>query len=284
MSSYALTVTGMVCTIIAFLMMADWQAIGNDPCTAYSLFRRPQLLDYYREQLRESKKLPVLHNKSDYTEFRVCLSTIESMEFNISSDVQGTSCALVNSCDLNGADGSRAQAIFNVKHEEPTHGETCFEQVQSHEKVRVQTLVTARELSNFKERSSVHCSSALGPSSSEVSSCFLMDDKNNESIDDSLLAWVHVQSWQVVEEEVYQLAVNRCESAGKHCHWIPNSKVTHKHCSDCLPICRDSRRTLHFAQFAIGLTFFFSTFTFLFTGFFLLLSDTVSRTFQVPNS
>ena len=31
---------------------------------------------------------------------------------------------------------------------------------------------------------------------------------------------VSVQSLQVVEGEVYQMAVNRCESAGEHCHWI----------------------------------------------------------------
>ena len=45
---------------------------------------------------------------------------------------------------------------------------------------------------------------------------------------------VSVQSLLVVEDDVYQLAVNRCESAGDHCHWIPNSLVTHKHCTDCL--------------------------------------------------
>ena len=55
---------------------------------------------------------------------------------------------------------------------------------------------------------------------------------------------VSVQSLQVVEGEVYQMAVNRCVSAGEHCHWIPNSLVTGKHCSDCQPICRSTLSTL----------------------------------------
>ena len=41
---------------------------------------------------------------------------------------------------------------------------------------------------------------------------------------------VSVQSLQVVEGEVHQMAVNCCQSAGEHCHWIPNSIVTCKHC------------------------------------------------------
>ena len=95
---------------------------------------------------------------------------------------------------------------------------------------------------------------------------------------------VSVQSLQVVEDEVYQMAVNRCESAGEHCHWIPNSLVTHKHCSDCQPICRNPQHTLNFIQFIAGLTLRMSTRSLMYTGTYLLLSESASQRFQVYNT
>ena len=150
---YGLTICGFSCTIISLLIMTDWQAIGSDPCTDYSLFHHPQLADQYRLQLAGS---------------------------NVSES-----------------------------------------------------------------------------------------------------GMVSVQSLQVVEGEVYQMAVNRCESAGEHCHWIPNSQVTHRHCSDCQPICRSTLHTLNLIQFTIGVVLFSTTLTLLYTGTFLLLSNSVSKRFQV---
>ncbi|CAI8017903.1 hypothetical protein GBAR_LOCUS10805 [Geodia barretti] len=91
---------------------------------------------------------------------------------------------------------------------------------------------------------------------------------------------VSVQSLLVVEGEVYQMAVNRCESAEEHCHWIPNSLVTGKHCSDCQPICRSPRHTLNFVQFTVGFSFFVSTLSLMYVGIFILVSNSVSKQFQ----
>ena len=150
---YSLCVLGLLCTTAALLLMTDWQAIGSDSCTQYSLFHHPQLADQYRLQLAES-------NVSEY-------------------------------------------------------------------------------------------------------------------------GLVSVQSLQVVEGEVYQMAVNRCESAGEHCHWIPNSRVTGQHCSDCQPICRSTQHTLNFIQFMFGVALFYSTTALLYNGSFLLLSESVSKKYQV---
>ena len=153
MRGYGLTVLGLITTITSLLIMTDWQAIGSDVCTEYSLFHHPQLADQYRLQLAES---------------------------NVSQS-----------------------------------------------------------------------------------------------------GMVSVQSLQVVEGEVYQMAVNRCESAGEHCHWIPNSPVTGKHCIDCQPICRSTAHTLNFVQFMCGVTLFLSTNMLGYNGSFLLLSDLVSKQYQV---
>ena len=144
---------GLITTIVSLLIMTDWQAIGSDVCTEYSLLHHPQLANQYRLQLAES---------------------------------------------------------------------------------------------NMSES-----------------------------------GMVSVQSLQVVEGEVYQMAVNRCESAGEHCHWIPNSLVTGKHCSDCQPICRSTTHTLNFVQFMCGVTLFLLTNMLGYNGSFLLLSDLVSKQYQV---
>ena len=94
---------------------------------------------------------------------------------------------------------------------------------------------------------------------------------------------VSVQSLKVVEGSVYEMAVNRCEST-RGCHWIPNSIVTHRHCTDCQPICRNTKRTLNFAQFVVGLVVFFLTLSFSYTGMFLLLAETVEKSYQVRHS
>ena len=92
---------------------------------------------------------------------------------------------------------------------------------------------------------------------------------------------VSVQSLEVVDDDVYQLAVNRCESAAEYCNWIPNSRVTHKHCTDCQPICRDTRHTLNFVQFIVGIVLLISTMPLMYTGVFLLLSESLNKQYQV---
>lgn len=53
----------------------------------------------------------------------------------------------------------------------------------------------------------------------------------------------------------YEGAIKQCTQAssdGDHCHWIPDSLITKRYCSDCPPICRALSRSLNFAQFCVG--------------------------------
>ena len=284
MSSYGLTVTGLVCTIIGLLIVTDWQAIGKDPCTAYSILHNPTLMEYYRDELREQQQ-QMSESTLDQTTRWCSTSTGSNRHNNLSValiEVQETTCRLVRNCDSSRkGDMTEVKAVFQVEYVE-TQAEVCFDRIQTYE-VSEDNLRPSKRLSDYEDSGdTVRCTSSdVGSVSSRTaSSCFLLQ-KSNISINKSLLAWVHMQSLEVVEDEVYQMAVNRCESAGEHCHWIPNSPMTGRRCIDCQPICRDTYRTLHFTQFGVGLVFLFSTFTFLFTGIFLLLSDTVSKLFQV---
>ena len=65
---------------------------------------------------------------------------------------------------------------------------------------------------------------------------------------------VHIQSLVVLHENIYNVALNKCESLHSRygCHWIPLSSITGKFCTDCIPTCRSVYHTLTFIQFCIG--------------------------------
>lgn len=279
-NSYGLTVTGLSCTIIAFLIMTDWQAIGSDPCTAYSLFHHPQLASYYRLQLKDSYNVSeVLAQAQTRDSHLNWCSTGDSIKSHSYKQDTIATCAPVRGCTSQ-SEHSQAQLLVSYSVYYNKHDDICFNGTQTYQGL-------ATEGFHKTNTATILCTSGK----KEMSSCFFLSDmqwsnsssSNSSSIDKSLVAAVHVQSLTVVEGTVYQMAVNRCEAAGKYCHWIPNSRVTKKHCSDCQPICRDTRRTLNVVQFVAGLTFLFSTLALLYTGAFLLLSETVSTSYQVYN-
>ena len=50
-------------------------------------------------------------------------------------------------------------------------------------------------------------------------------------------------------------AYHECEShslSPDHCYWVQESIVTGKHCSDCPPLCRSTKKIMHFAQACIA--------------------------------
>jgi len=88
----------------------------------------------------------------------------------------------------------------------------------------------------------------------------------------------------VVNELAYKFAMNVCESLSSsqyHCHWIPNSMITHGHCHACPPICRSVDRTLNFVQYMTGAVIFRITISIPRIGIMMVISDVVSRQYQV---
>ena len=88
----------------------------------------------------------------------------------------------------------------------------------------------------------------------------------------------------VVNQVAYKFAMNICESLSSsqyHCHWIPNSVITHRLCHACPPICRGVDRTLNFVQYMIGAVIFRITISIPRIGIMMVLSDVVSRQYQV---
>ena len=90
----------------------------------------------------------------------------------------------------------------------------------------------------------------------------------------------------VVNEIAYGFAMNVCESLSSsqyHCHWIPNSVITHRLCNACPAICRSVDRTLNFVQFLIGAVIFRLSIVVPTIGIMMVISDAVSRQYQVGN-
>ena len=88
----------------------------------------------------------------------------------------------------------------------------------------------------------------------------------------------------VVNKISYDLAMNICQSLSSSqypCHWIPNSVITHRLCLACPPICRSVDRTLNFVQYMIGAVVFRITISIPRIGIMMVLSDVVSRQYQV---
>lgn len=282
-SSYCLSVSGLVCTIIGLLIMTDWQSIGDDPCMDHSLFHHPELINYYRLQLKDSNISDMLSRVEDY-HYKWCSSsmvntTLATYQSSLLSDFDEEktypTCNPVSSCaNTSKPSHSAIQVIFHLYSRQ---GHICLNHIQTHHTAEQ---ISQSQMLTPEENNAVLCTSGQN----SISSCFVLkstSENSTISLDTSLLAEVYMQSLEVVEGALYKMVVNLCESAVDHCHWMPNSQVTHKHCSDCQPICRSTQRTLNFVQFVIGLTMFFSTLTLLYTGVFLLLSDCVSKAFQV---
>ena len=95
---------------------------------------------------------------------------------------------------------------------------------------------------------------------------------------------VHAQALQLLELNMYTLAVNKCESTNVHghqCHWIPNSIITKRHCADCPPICRSLQSSLTFVQFCIGASLLMVSIPIAWVPVAALTSDRVNKAAQV---
>ena len=270
--------------------MTDWQAIPHDSCTDHSLFHHPELAHLYRTLLT-----PPNDTVADVERYRydLCIPQPSNSKIEVVAVYQSLyyswqgmdtamkhelllNCTPVDSCPKWRYSHTAMYLITRVNYTASSSG-ICLNYIHNDE------LPTSdSEPPHYAAGDAILCTSGLGSSS-----CFILDPEcqnGNQTLslaDQSLLAEAHVQSLQVVEKAVYEKAVSECVSAGEHCHWIPDSRITHKHCSDCQPICRSTQHTLNFVQFTIGMAFFISTLHLMFTGIFLLLSNSVSKPFQV---
>ena len=248
---YFLSVVGGVMTMSALLIMTDWQAIGHDPCLEKSIFHNHDLVEEYRMHLNESVRIESYDECSEYLVpgssdiFLNSLSVYFSIEFSYKID-SNVDCVLVPECPFCDNTSQGCREVLRTFH--------CL---PADENVKV-----------------------LCKMDHSISTCLSVRGNSFQVTNVSHLEEVHLQSLVVVRDSVYEFAVQKCESTD-HCHWIPNSHITHEHCHDCQPICRNIDRTLNFVQFSVGLILLMCTMEVMYIGMFLLLSDSVSKNYQV---
>ena len=279
-SRFFLTVFGMACTIAGLLAITDWQAIPHDPCTNYSLFHHPELADSYRMQVFESPP----DNSSLVATSHLSISPPVGEKMQLVGDLYAQSdlwqwkshnktfrCSVSNTCEMCSLHPEETCTHFVSA----VDNRICLSQNDSPDTVDSGfTYSTLNESQPF-----LLCT--LQHEMYNCSICYM--EPGEEELQGSIQSFlpeVNAKALHLVRRPVYQIAVSQCESVDQ-CHWIPHSLVTHKHCNDCQPICRSTKHTLNFIQFTAGINFLFATLPIMYTGTMLMLSNSVSRRYQV---
>ena len=244
LSNQAITFFGLHLTIAGYLLLGDWQAIPYDPCTEYSPFHHPEMIQNGSIVIPYEilNKNPTVYNRSLPTLKDVYVSSRAQMTF---SDRVVTAKAFPSMklvCDKTEScptvpDGDRDLIV---------HLQFAFDE-------RGNLLQINYDDFTLEPAERLECMQSF---SQQTVLCIdiIISNSSIDNPQDSTLA--HVESLQVLPDGLYWTARNICMSAdvpGRQCHWIPNSLLTKEDCEDCQPICRSLHQILTFPQFILGL-------------------------------
>ena len=277
-NSRIIAIIGLVMTIVSCILMADWQSIPYDPCTELSPFHHPDIVSRYRDlettntftntmspNKRDIKCGKPYQNELDSTIYASIQVNLHQKAVN----ARGLTCTAVDAC-------SREYCT-------DTFDQQCLHfTLDTNWCIQESNLVTTANYSTDYGAGQFLCELQL------YSLCITMHQETfgNESIDEGLYS-VHSQALQMLEVDLYEIAVNKCESANVHghqCYWIPNSIVTKRHCNDCPPICRSRLHSLTFAQFCIGAALLMVSIPIAWVPIAALISDRVHKEAQVSSN
>ena len=237
MSSQMIVLTGIITTMCGYLIVTDWQTIPYDPCTEYSPFHHPEIVQYYENNTiivgRFQKNieshvdftLPKLKRVKLLPNINLIFADGASFEADLRINL---SCSHVYNCTC---------ALKNP---------TCL-YFKINENLNTEDLYYYDCSSDFNLRSPITACITLSRHQT-----VLAGNKATTSVDEHES---EIESITVLPKRVYFIARNTCIEAnvtGHQCHWIPSSTITKKECKDCQPICRSVSQTLTFAQFLVG--------------------------------
>lgn len=255
-----IAILGILMTIVASALIADWQTIPYDPCTELSPFHHPERENHTTLMQRSVLSVPqadVNCRKVDMN--RTTASVLDSITINVQIQIQ------VNSFEthLTNTVTSHCQRVHSCpEYTENSNLPLRLEYTVIWGSCLIPTMRSSEQ--NVTNLMAYSCNSAA----SALPVCILIntmtDSEENSGSGDqvldglltsNLLDVVHHQELKLLEENSYNVAMNRCEAMSTsqyHCHWLPDSLVTGHQCHDCPPICRSIHQTLNFAQFTIG--------------------------------
>ncbi|XP_064399677.1 uncharacterized protein LOC135346102 isoform X2 [Halichondria panicea] len=218
-------IIGILITICGYLVMTDWQTIPYDPCTEYSPYHHPELL----------QNVTAMNYTSRYSTAATSSSLLlqSSIKYNFENNrTQSLSlqlpiqmferCMQTAHCDCS-RDKSKC---------------LTFDIADEHIRNTVQDEIKQLETFNCSIHPYTIC---------------LKRPINLETLN------VEAQNVQVLTNNQFNTASNVCIEAiipHHRCHWIPITMLTGKMCADCPPICRSTHQTLTLTQFIVGVSLF----------------------------
>ena len=266
LSNRLVAIIGLIMSIVATLLMGDWQATRHDPCTQASLFHHPELLHTYTVQLDrptapEGSAIDDVMSGIECERLNLSLSLQQHLKTRtmdvyvyphiVTSDVMVGGCVEVESCPQCSVDGN---GVYQTYLASPT----CLHlQINSQQHCLETAPSSSLQLEPHPLLASYSCTMPKSQFTYCLTACPQYTTAEDEYAfiqEDEYVSDVHVQSVRIVEGHMDALAAQSCEqhSGEHHCHWNPRSSVTHKQCEDCPPICRDHTNYLEFAQFTIA--------------------------------
>ena len=274
-TSQAITLLALVPTIIGYSLLGDWQAIPYDPCTEYSPFHHPEMI----QNGSIVKLVPQTHSDGSGNQlgFRQNSPTIKfssRVQFTFNDGFVDTvntvarwklPCFRTETCLRTGKEGG---SVINLNFRIDDFGN-----VKRISKVDPLLKISKMLQCHFPEALPQLC---LGVYTGNVS---LLSTKDEQSS-----TYAHIESLQVLPDDLYWTARNICMSAnvtGRQCHWVPNSLLTKKDGEDCQPICRSLHQILTFPQFIIGLALLLLSTTLTFPSIAALMFNQVRGELQV---
>ena len=292
LNSRIIAIIGLLMTMISFILMADWQSIPYDPCTDLSPHHHPDLISVYNElQLSgephentgTAKKRAANCVKTYQTGFDpIIFITVKLEVFQMPVSPEGITCADVNTCS-GYCDYNFDLCLYYIFDDKLCIQERTFAGEYSAD---TQAQMSDKTASHYICRHDLSGPSMCITTYEESHNTNDLVDELAEELANEKESFdiVHSQTLQMLQVDVYAIAVNKCESAivhGHQCYWIPNSIITHQHCTDCPPICRSLQRSLTFPQFCIGAALLMVSIPIAWVPVAALISDRVHREAQV---
>lgn len=258
--------------------MTDWQSIPYDPCTEFSPFHHPELISNYKKlelETLEPVKRATNCIKMNHTRLndRIIYVSVKFERHRIPFSFDQLNCNQVKSCSEHCND--------NI--------DKCLHYILDSNMCIEESSIAAQYSSDYLLNQEGHyICQQVSDKLSFYSMCMTIYQERNHNLVNKLvnesLHTVHLQALQTIKVNLYDIAVNGCESANisdHQCYWIPNSIITYKHCSDCPPICRSLRQSLTFAQFCVGAALLMVSIPIAWVPVAALISDRVHREAQV---
>ena len=300
-----MAISGATASCIGLLIMMDWQSIGYDPCTQYSPYHHPELVNstipvgpethivvQQQESVCQELNLPSFVSVGDDTasqlegtKVSVCQGNFHLGQVNRTLDLD---------CEIRSSDSC---AHFSSRHS----SSSCF----SFQVLSGELCLEAQDTGGHTNHSTLMSVSCVSPDHPFfLCATFIMGSENNKLLSMTMYAF------QELKELVQMLTVaiaahprysaqtrnssantseprtprERCEAMAQSdykCYWNQASKITHQECDHCPQICRSELKSLNFVQFCIGMLLFAVAIPLSRIALMVIISNNISRGMQV---